>query len=180
MSSSSLVMPVDILVCILNQLDVYVRFRIAVNMRLIHVRNRCLRQMHETRPQAASANGHIELLEWWHLNEPARLTPKIIARCLINASCHGCVNVLDWLLARSIASKQPLTYDERPLDMAANERVLDWWQASGLPLKWSTLALDRAAWHDRIDILRWWKNSGLSLKSQYPLDNIYIGSIVNH
>jgi hypothetical protein len=43
-------------------------------------------------------------------------------------------------------------------------KVLCWWKASGLHLKYSKAAVNNACVYGRIDVLRWWTQSGLQIK----------------
>ncbi|ORZ29662.1 hypothetical protein BCR44DRAFT_36736 [Catenaria anguillulae PL171] len=77
----------------------------------------------------------------------------------------GCnnVDILDWCVAHEV----PLIDYENAMEDASEKgavHVLAWWKASGLPLKYSHRALERAIkGRDSAAVLDWWANSGLKL-----------------
>jgi hypothetical protein len=61
----------------------------------------------------------------------------------------------------------PLKYTSKAMDLASingNRIVLDWWLYSGLKLRYTYHAINNASSNGKIKILEWWFHSGLELK----------------
>jgi hypothetical protein len=81
----------------------------------------------------ASANGHINVLEWWFKSV---LELKYTDRALIWASYNGHINVLEWWFNSGL----PLKYS-RLVGTSTFTRmdVVAWWKDSGLPLAFESI-----------------------------------------
>ncbi|KNE69744.1 hypothetical protein AMAG_14285 [Allomyces macrogynus ATCC 38327] len=86
---------------------------------------------------------------------------QVVVELCINKAClHERVNVLEWWRV----SGMPLKYSSSAMDMASklgHVRVLQWWRDSGLKLKYSRNAVSGAAARGHIVVLEWWNASGL-------------------
>ncbi|KAK4232449.1 Phosphopantothenoylcysteine decarboxylase [Podospora fimiseda] len=73
---------------------------------------------------------------------------------------YGRTEILDWWhKSPSFLEKQ---YDEEALNGASMRgfvHVLEWWRASGLPLRYSETAFEMASSKGHIDVLDWWKET---------------------
>lgn len=69
----------------------------------------------------------------------------------------------------------PLKYSFLAIDFASKNNfvtVLEWWQKTGLVLDYSETSIDVASSRGHTQILEWWKNSGLKLKyTHFAMDN---------
>jgi hypothetical protein len=142
----------------------------------------------------ASANGHVDVLEWWLRSG---LPLKYTKESILIASYHGLMDVLDWWKNSGL----PLCHDMVSFvlfrdDLSENDiiDVLKWWYESGLqfetseedvfsfasekgfinllnwlvdsniPVKCGRYSLYLASLNGHAHILEWWKNTGLPLK----------------
>ncbi|KAI9188166.1 hypothetical protein H9P43_002557 [Blastocladiella emersonii ATCC 22665] len=125
---------------------------------------------------AAVNSDRVEVLDWiaksvvpvdhpaW--SAKADGTPR---RLVDVASKQNSVGVLAWLVANLPAAA--LEYTEASLDDAESYTYddpiiarLEWWKQSGLPLKYTAEAMDKATACGWDGVLRWWRDSGLELK----------------
>uniref|UniRef100_A0A6C0E5W6 Ankyrin repeat protein n=1 Tax=viral metagenome TaxID=1070528 RepID=A0A6C0E5W6_9ZZZZ len=119
--------------------------------------------------------GHIDILEWYLINNPSfKFSNQILNETI---KC-GQIKTLEWCRERNL-----VPIDLPILDIGSAEghlEVLVWLQKSGLPCKYSEMAMDDASYYGHIDVLEWWLNSGLSLKySEMALEHASWMSNIN-
>lgn len=80
------------------------------------------------------------------------------------SSVFGRTEVLEfWRTSPSFLTKE---YSAEALDGASRQgfvNVLEWWQHSGLPLKFSEAALEQASSQGHIQVLDWWKSQSTTV-----------------
>ena len=80
------------------------------------------------------------------------------------SSVFGRTEILEfWRTSPSFLTKE---YNNEALDGASRAgfiNVLEWWQNSGLPLKFTEAALEQASSQGRIAALEWWKNQSTAV-----------------
>ena len=106
----------------------------------------------------ASANGCLDVLNWWRKHIVMILEPKDDTPIHLASKC-GQVAVLDWWKNSGL----PLYYNAYAINYASmngHVAVLDWWKNSGLPLKYDETAITSASEFGRVAVLDWWLNSG--------------------
>ncbi|ORZ31981.1 hypothetical protein BCR44DRAFT_1463422 [Catenaria anguillulae PL171] len=108
----------------------------------------------------ASEAGEVHVLQWW-LDSGLKL--RYSTQAMDGASVNGETDVLEWYKRSGL----PLKFTEDAIDLASadgHEASLQWWLESGLELVYSELAIHEATAAAHLDVLRWWKDSGLELK----------------
>ncbi|ORZ37722.1 hypothetical protein BCR44DRAFT_1483802 [Catenaria anguillulae PL171] len=81
---------------------------------------------------------------------------RLADRLVDLASQFGAVELLERWVERQRKRGLPLVYSDAAMDACESVRTLDWWVASGLPLKYSHAALHRATAERDIEVLDWW------------------------
>ena len=80
------------------------------------------------------------------------------------SSVFGRTEILEfWRTSPSFLTKE---YNNEALDSASRAgfvNILEWWQNSGLPLKFTEAALEQASSQGRLPILEWWKNQSTAV-----------------
>ncbi|CAK4031215.1 related to SIS2 (cycle-specific gene control) [Lecanosticta acicola] len=80
------------------------------------------------------------------------------------SSVFGRTEILEfWRTSPSFLTKE---YNPEALDGASRAgfvNVLEWWQHSGLPLKFSEAALEQASAHGHVQVLEWWKQQSTTV-----------------
>ena len=80
------------------------------------------------------------------------------------SSVFGRTEILEfWRTSPSFLTKE---YNNEALDGASRAgfvNILEWWQNSGLPLKFTEAALEQASSQGRLPILEWWKNQSTAV-----------------
>ncbi len=92
--------------------------------------------------------------------------PHIPCMSLDESSNLGRVSVLDWWKQSGL----PLKYTDLAMKWASNNghvAILEWWKQSGLVLKYDGHAMSLASFAGQVAVLEWWKQSGLPLKYGY-------------
>ena len=119
----------------------------------------------------ASGNGHVDVLEWWlKVHNEYGLELKYTDWAMDAASFDGRVNVLEWWLKAHNESGLELKYIVAINWTSQNGHVdvLEWWKSSGLPLKYTSDAIDCASEYGHVNVLEWWLKAhnefGLELK----------------
>lgn len=125
----------------------------------------------------ASANGHVEILEWW---KQSGLELKYTQNAMDSASHNGHTAVLDWWVNSGLRLLYyPLLLDKATIDCRLE--VMEWWRTQNkIRYSYSKLAFETALkywnedWNEfsfkketiREDkrIAMWWFNSGLELR----------------
>lgn len=83
------------------------------------------------------------------------------------SAVFGRIAILDWWnTSPSFLTKE---YNAEALDSASRAgyiHILEWWRASGLPLKYTEAALEQASSRGNIDVLEWWRNASLPQSDQ--------------
>ncbi|KAI8801494.1 hypothetical protein BJ742DRAFT_578790 [Cladochytrium replicatum] len=119
----------------------------------------------------ASANGHINVLDWWlNRDDDSTWKPQIswTSAAIDMASANGHVEVLKWW--HNVSTRNPnwkLKWTKKAMDLASQTghvASLEWWKSSGLELKWSENVMDFASQTGVVESLEWWKSSGLEMK----------------
>jgi hypothetical protein len=80
------------------------------------------------------------------------------------SSVFGRTEILEfWRTSPSFLTKE---YNNEALDGASRAgfvNILEWWQNSGLPLKFTEAALEQASSQGRLPVLEWWKNQSTAV-----------------
>ncbi|KAI9217719.1 hypothetical protein BC828DRAFT_408249, partial [Blastocladiella britannica] len=123
---------------------------------------------------AACETGRVEILDWMARTHGVGFPCKG-ANALDVASQYGWTSVLEWwLLAARDPSLWPgrvtIDYTHASMDNASNIEALEWWRDSGLPMKYTSRAIERSLEAGQLDVLAWWKYSELPL--WYGVDTI--------
>jgi hypothetical protein len=80
----------------------------------------------------ASILGHVEVLEWWKIiSELFHIELKYNSYAIDYASMKGHIDVLEWWKNSGL----PLKYTTKALEEGFNDDVKEWWLYSGLKLK---------------------------------------------
>ncbi len=78
------------------------------------------------------------------------------------SAVFGKVAILDWWkTSPSFLTKE---YNVEALDAASKAgfiHILEWWRASGLPLRYTEAALEQASSRGSLEVLEWWRNASL-------------------
>lgn len=98
----------------------------------------------------ASANGQVNVLDWWIRQK--KLPLVVNSMCINLASNYGHINSLEWW----VDSGLDLVYSQTAINSCEYTDVLDWWRDSGLEFKYSYRALEHASAAGDIQILEWW------------------------
>ena len=157
-------------------------YRVAVDLRRLHVRDAILLKTSSACPISACERGIVSLLEWWAkrkfigpLNAPIGV---LVPFCIEVACQYGKVNVLDWFMEQR---EYPFICGEEGLDYAAGAghvSVFEWFKGKGLRIKVSSCAVNWASANNNIDILDWLKENTPELS--YNIDAIYFACKRNH
>ncbi|ORZ32003.1 hypothetical protein BCR44DRAFT_91577 [Catenaria anguillulae PL171] len=126
---------------------------------------------------AASANGHVHILEWLHRCSGRRLIYS--HQAMDEASAAGHVDVLQWWLDSGLK----LRYTYHAIDGASGNGEVDalvWWVASGLELKHSEQALDSASAEGRIESLQWLLEHRFDLEPEYSAAALHDATAVGN
>ncbi|ORZ32897.1 hypothetical protein BCR44DRAFT_35030 [Catenaria anguillulae PL171] len=132
----------------------------------------------------ASANGCVEVLEWFdNFNLFTYLDfGKLDALNLASASGH--VDILRWWTQRF--PDMPIPYSNRALDIASRNghvQVLDWWASrqGQRPLKYSSAALHVTCTRQGFATLRWWtRQQHLGTVTLPKLGTRMVHSLMDH
>ncbi|KAJ3151916.1 hypothetical protein HDU89_001557 [Geranomyces variabilis] len=159
------VFPIEILERICLLLPPKEAYRVAVGLRLLHVRNRLLPVVNTVRQymNKASARGDVELLQAW-LDSGATLDYSNFS--MDDASLMGHVNVLRWWRASGLELRYTHKafcfgaggmFDNFTKDEEVMIAVLNFWRESGLPMlnEWAMFA---ASERGLTRVLTWWKD----------------------
>ena len=155
-----------------------------------------------------SESGYGEVLIWWIDFYKHKIKPYDIyysAFPLLSATIQGHIHILemwkqsnlelyfvrdimDYVKINAVStlnwwlnSGLPISYSSQAINLASmhgNIEVLEWWKNSNLPLKYNNLAVNYASYYNNIGVLEWWKNSGLTIK--YDSNAIYYATINSH
>ncbi|KAJ1560584.1 hypothetical protein HK096_008037 [Nowakowskiella sp. JEL0078] len=120
-----------------------------------------------------SGNGYIDVLNWWFAKrKDFRWKLKWNPRAINDASANGHVDVLKaWKIESDLRGMEFLYYTDA-MDKTSLVAVLNWWKDSGLEMKWTSFAMNKASMNGHIHILNWWKESGLEMKwTSFAMDN---------
>lgn len=88
------------------------------------------------------------------------------------SSVFGRTEILEyWRTSPTFLTKE---YTVEAIDGASRSgfvHILEWWHASGLPLKYTEAALEQASAKGHIDVLEWWKRASLESSSDEDADS---------
>jgi len=165
-------LPREIMELIAEYLPIKERFTLAVNLRLIYIRDKCIPWLQYATMDHASRKGQVDLLTWW---KNSSLECKWSFDAMHWASWGGHVSVLEWWKNSELECK----WSHVAMDWASfmgHISVLEWWKNSGLKCKWSRFAMD---WACNTQVVEWWKNNEAELSRNenlyYPRSDPYIG-----
>jgi ATP-dependent Lon protease len=130
----------------------------------------------------ASANGKIEVLDWWiNANKKFEIELKYTEKAINLASKFDKIESLDWW----INSGLELKYNHNAIDYASSEckiRVLDWWLSKSikeklLKFEYTSKSIDNAKLEEQklLKLVKWWKNTiskNKEIKFKYTRDFI--------
>ena len=133
----------------------------------------------------ASANGHIEVLNWWkNANEKFGVELKYTEKAMNLASKHGKIESLNWWFDSGLKLK----YDHNGIDWASSEcriDVLDWWfvksmksnEDKSINFEYTSNSIDNAKLPESslLELVKWWnsvKNLNPNIKFKYTKDFI--------
>ena len=110
---------------------------------------------------SASANGHVNILQWWleQWFESGSIL-KWDDHAMNLASANGHVNVLQWWLKSGLELK----YDYHAMNGASangHVDVLQWWLKSKLKLNYNEESINVAFAKGHVDVIHWWLKCGL-------------------
>ncbi|KAI9324970.1 hypothetical protein DFJ73DRAFT_633636, partial [Zopfochytrium polystomum] len=98
-------------------------------------------------------SGHVDVVQWWR--EGTKMTVRRDA--VMTATMRGHAAMLAfWLLENGDASVGGGAVSSAAA-FPGHVTVLSWCVRSGLELKWSCRAMDRASARGHVQVLRWWK-----------------------
>jgi ATP-dependent Lon protease len=117
----------------------------------------------------ASANGKIEVLEWWkNASAKYNIELKYTEKAINLASKYGKIDSLNWW----INSGLELKYNHNAIDYASSEgdiEILDWWLFKSskdkvVKFKYTSNAIDNAKLEEPklLKLVKWWNNARIN------------------
>ena len=129
----------------------------------------------------ASANGKIDVLNWWKTaNKKYGLELKYTEKSINLASKYDRIDSLNWW----INSELELKYNHNAIDWASSQgkiRILDWWLSKSkdklVQFEYTSNSIDNAKMEEKqlFKLIKWWVNtnkSNLDIKFKYTRDFI--------